>query len=127
MTIRTDARADRRLIDYDAIVDELAYAYQGIFSQESVTAAVKAARRALEPTAKVREFLPVLVARFAREQLAAPPKLKVGLSNQCPKSSSFASRMLDARRLPPHSRTSYQLAESTCDPPVPSRPNTSVH
>jgi arsenate reductase len=84
MTIPTDTPADRRTIDYDAIVHDLAYAYQGIFSQESVAAAVETARQTLEPTAKVREFLPVLVARFAREQLAAAAQAEGRLAKTVP-------------------------------------------
>ena len=54
---------------YDDLIDDLAYSYEGVFSRQTVAAAVHAARSLLEPTATVRVFLPVLVARQAREQL----------------------------------------------------------
>ena len=53
------------------LVDDLAYEYEGVFSRESVERAVAEARLALEPQATVREFLPVLVRRFAKDQLLA--------------------------------------------------------
>ena len=61
----TDPVSDER------IVDDLAYEYDGVFSRDSVARAVMEAREALEPRATVREFLPVLVRRFARDQLLA--------------------------------------------------------
>ena len=56
---------------FDEIVDDLAYSYDGVFSRETVAAAVADARILLEPNARVRTYLPVLVARQAREQLMA--------------------------------------------------------
>src|SRR5512133_192319 len=60
-----------RLTDYDRVVDDLAYTYEGIVSRESIAQAVANAREALEPTATIPDFLPLLVSRFAREQLTA--------------------------------------------------------
>lgn len=54
---------------FDDIVDDLAYSYDGVFSRATVAAAVADARILLEPEARVRTYLPVLVARQAREQL----------------------------------------------------------
>ena len=54
-----------------SVVEDLAYAFDGVFSQETVARAVSDARALLEPRATVQEFLPVLVARQAREQLVA--------------------------------------------------------
>ncbi len=51
------------------IVADLSYAYDGVFTPDEVTDAVAAARDLLEPKATVGQFLPVLVARQAREQL----------------------------------------------------------
>lgn len=51
------------------IVDDLAYSYEGVFSRDSVAAAVADARQVLEPVSTVRTYLPVLVARQAKEQL----------------------------------------------------------
>ena len=56
---------------YAAITEDLTYSYEGIFSSQSVAAAVDAARLALEPASTVQTYLPVLVARQAREQLMA--------------------------------------------------------
>jgi arsenate reductase len=56
---------------YDRIVDELSYDYDGVFSAATIRQAVDDARRALEPNAKIHTYLPVLTARFAREQLTA--------------------------------------------------------
>jgi arsenate reductase len=63
--------APRRVTDYDRLVDDLAYTYEGIFSRDSIVEAVASARAALEPTATIKDFLPILVSRFAREQLTA--------------------------------------------------------
>jgi len=60
-----------RVADYDRLVEELAYTYEGIFSRESIAQAVAAPRQALEPTATIPDFLPTLVSRFARERLTA--------------------------------------------------------
>ena len=57
--------------DYVALVDDLAYTYEGVFSRDSIAEAVDEARMRLEPSAKFPDFLPLLVARFAREQLTA--------------------------------------------------------
>jgi protein-tyrosine-phosphatase len=56
---------------YARIIDDLVYEYDGVFSRESVERAVAEAREALEPRATVVEFLPLLVRRFARDQLLA--------------------------------------------------------
>jgi arsenate reductase len=48
---------------YKAIVNDLAYSYDGVFSRESVAAAVTAARDVLEPVSTIHTFLPILVAR----------------------------------------------------------------
>ncbi|WP_420329319.1 three-helix bundle dimerization domain-containing protein [Serinicoccus marinus] len=56
---------------YVGIVDDLAYSYDGTFSRESIAAAVQEARDLLEPRSTIHTFLPVLVARQAREQLMA--------------------------------------------------------
>jgi protein-tyrosine-phosphatase len=56
---------------YAAIVDDLTYSYEGVFSRESVAAAVTAARNVLEPVSTIDTFLPILVARQAKEQLTS--------------------------------------------------------
>src|SRR5215217_647869 len=70
--VKPPAPAGRhRITDYDSLIEELAYTYDGTFSRASIAQAVAEARAALEPTARIADFLPVLVARFAREQLTA--------------------------------------------------------
>jgi arsenate reductase (thioredoxin) len=61
----------RRTPDYDRLVDQLAYTYEGTVSRESIAEFVTEARESLEPTATMPDFLPVLVGRFARERLTA--------------------------------------------------------
>lgn len=56
---------------YEAIIDDLAYSYDGVFSRDDVAATVTDARRTLEAAATITQFLPVLVAKQAREQLMA--------------------------------------------------------
>jgi arsenate reductase len=53
------------------LVDDIAYTYEGIFSRNSIAQAVADAREALEPTATIPDFLPILVSRFAQERLTA--------------------------------------------------------
>ena len=54
---------------YAAIIDDLAYSYEGVFSRASVAAAVAQARDVLEPVSTIKTYLPILVARQAKEQL----------------------------------------------------------
>jgi arsenate reductase len=63
--------ARRPSADYDSLIEDLAYKYDGTFSRQSIAQAVAEARAKLEPTARIPDFLPVLVARFAREKLSA--------------------------------------------------------
>lgn len=56
---------------YETIIDDLAYSYDGVFSRDDVAGTVTAARQALEAAATITQFLPVLVAKQAREQLMA--------------------------------------------------------
>ena len=69
---------------YDRLVNELAYKYSGVFSRESIQAAVAAARADLEPTARVTEYLPLLVRRFAGEQLVAAAQAEGRIAKQVP-------------------------------------------
>jgi arsenate reductase len=52
--------------------------------QGSIRAAVERARVDLEPTAKITEFLPVLVGRFAKEQLTAAAQVDGRISKPVP-------------------------------------------
>ncbi len=62
---------DPQPLDTQGIVEELTYAFDGVFTSDEVTTAVNDARLALEPTATVRTYLPVLVKRYAKELLTA--------------------------------------------------------
>jgi arsenate reductase (thioredoxin) len=77
-------QARRRVTDYDRLVDELAYTYEGIFSRDSIAQAVADARAALEPSATIPDFLPILVSRFAREQLSAAAQADGRLTKPVP-------------------------------------------
>ena len=69
---------------YDTIIDELVYKFECIYSAESIRGAVERARVDLEPAAKVTEFLPVLVGRFAREQLTAAAQVDGRIAKPVP-------------------------------------------
>ena len=69
---------------YAAITEDLTYSYEGIFSSQSVAAAVDAARLALEPASTVQTYLPVLVARQAREQLMAAAQAEGHIAKTVP-------------------------------------------
>ncbi len=56
---------------HQATIDDLAYAFDGVFTQTQIADAVASARQALEPTATVQTYLPVLVRRYATELLTA--------------------------------------------------------
>lgn len=56
---------------YDQLVTDLTYTYEGIFTVEEVQRTVDEAHALLASRAKIAKFLPVLVARHAREQLMA--------------------------------------------------------
>ena len=53
------------------IVEDLAYSYDGVFTREEVERTVRAAHDELAPRSRIPQFLPLLVARQAREQLMA--------------------------------------------------------
>lgn len=66
------------------LIEELTHKYSGVFSPESVAAAVRDARAALEPTSRIPSFLPILVARFAREQLLATAQAEGRVTKKVP-------------------------------------------
>ncbi len=57
--------------DPSTVVEELTYAFDGVFTADEVVDAVDRARHALEPQATVSTYLPVLVKRYAAELLSA--------------------------------------------------------
>ncbi|MEO7268791.1 MAG: arsenate reductase ArsC [Knoellia sp.] len=69
---------------FAALVDDLGYAYEGVFSRETVAQAVADARELLEPRATIADFLPLLVARQAREQLMAAAQVEGRASKPVP-------------------------------------------
>jgi len=56
---------------YDRLIDELSYSFEGVFPRTLLAQAVADAHAALEPTATVTAYLPVLVDRFACTRLTA--------------------------------------------------------
>lgn len=61
---------------YRMIVDDLVYSYEGVFDLDEITDVVGDARRVLESGATITQFLPVLVAKQAREQLMAKAQVE---------------------------------------------------
>jgi hypothetical protein len=58
--VKRPAPAGRHQItDYDSLTDELACTYDGTFFRASIGQAVAEARAALEPTARIADFLPI--------------------------------------------------------------------
>jgi arsenate reductase (thioredoxin) len=69
---------------YAAIVADLAYSYDGVFARETVAAAVTAAREVLEPVSTIQTYLPILVARQAKEQLMSAAQAEGLVAKQVP-------------------------------------------
>jgi protein-tyrosine-phosphatase len=69
---------------YHRVVEDLSYRYSDTFSRQEVQAAVDAARARLEPVSTVSDFLPVLVERFAKEQLLAAAQAAGHLAKPVP-------------------------------------------
>lgn len=76
MTVDTDP--------YVAIIDDLAYSYEGLFSRASVAAAVARARNLLEPVSTIKTYLPILVARQAKEQLISAAQAQGRITKAVP-------------------------------------------
>lgn len=66
------------------VVDDLAHHYEGVFSRESVQDAVDECRAWLEPRATVSGFLPVLVSRYAKDQLLAAAQAEGRIAKAAP-------------------------------------------
>lgn len=69
---------------YAAIAHNLAYKFDGVIAKETVIEAVEAARAALEPSATVTQYLPLLVTRFARENLIAAEQAAGRIAKEVP-------------------------------------------
>ncbi|NLJ54336.1 MAG: arsenate reductase ArsC [Intrasporangiaceae bacterium] len=76
------------IIDKDTVVsqliEDLGYAYKGVFDAESIAETVHAAWDLIEPRATVRDYIPVLVARQAREQLMASAQAEGRVAKKVP-------------------------------------------
>ena len=70
--------------EYNRIVDDLTYRYDGVFSRETVQRAVDQARATLGPVAKFPNFLPILTQRFARDQLLAAAQAEGKIATTVP-------------------------------------------
>ncbi|MGD7733288.1 low molecular weight phosphatase family protein [Propionibacteriaceae bacterium G57] len=69
---------------YQAIIEDLSYSYEGVFNPEVVREVVTAARDQLGSTATITQYLPVLVARQAREQLMAKAQAEGTIAKPVP-------------------------------------------
>ena len=121
----TDEPADT----YDRIVADFAYRYEGVFSVESLKKAVEDAGSLLEPTARITENLPLLVERFAREQLVAGAQAEGRLAKAVPEllfvcvhnagrsqMAAALAEQLSARRV--HVRTAGSMPSKDINPQV---------
>ncbi|MHA7126129.1 low molecular weight phosphatase family protein [Janibacter indicus] len=69
---------------YDRLIDDLTYAYEGVFTPETVAQVVHDARALLEPNAKVTQYLPIFVAKQAREHLMVVAQAEGRVAKQVP-------------------------------------------
>src|SRR6187455_964398 len=121
-TEHSEQPARGRATDYDRLVDDLAYTYEGIFSRDSIAQAVANAREALEPTATIKDFLPILVSRFARQQLSAAAQAVGRLIKPVPSCCLSVFKTPAGPRWPPPLLGISPRARYMCAPPAPSPP-----
>ncbi|MGN7246556.1 arsenate reductase ArsC [Janibacter anophelis] len=69
---------------YDRLIDDLTYAYDGVFSPETIATGVHEARALLEPRATITQYLPIFVAKQAREQLMTVAQAEGRVAKQVP-------------------------------------------
>ena len=69
---------------YDRLIDDLTYAYDGVFSPETIATVVHEARDLLEPRATITQYLPIFVAKQAREQLMTVAQAEGRVAKQVP-------------------------------------------
>jgi len=69
---------------YDRLIDDLTYAYDGVFSPETIATVVYEARALLEPRATITQYLPIFVAKQAREQLMTVAQAEGRVAKQVP-------------------------------------------
>ena len=83
---------------YETLKADLEYSYRGVFTPDDVAEAVDAARALLEPRAHVETFLPVLVARQAREQLMAKAQAEGRVAKKVPEVDNVGTRRFNPGR-----------------------------
>lgn len=69
---------------YDRLIDDLTYAYDGVFSPETIATVVHEARALLEPRATITQYLPIFVAKQARERLMTVAQAEGRVAKQVP-------------------------------------------
>lgn len=69
---------------YDRLIDDLTYAYDGVFSPETIATVVHEARALLEPRATITQYPPIFVAKQAREQLMTVAQAEGRVAKQVP-------------------------------------------
>ena len=69
---------------YDRLIDDLTYAYDGVFSPETIATVVHEARDLLEPRATITQYLPIFVAKQARERLMTVAQAEGRVAKQVP-------------------------------------------
>ncbi len=78
-----DPRLDRGLRTRQLIAD-LTYSYRGVFDEESIQGAVRDAWELFSGRSTIETFLPILVARHAREQLMATAQAEGRIAKKVP-------------------------------------------
>ena len=74
-----------RTVDpYEALTQDLTYSYEGVFAAETIARAVQQARDLLEPVSTIKTYLPILVARQAKEQLMSAAQAEGRVAKQVP-------------------------------------------
>lgn len=69
---------------YEQLVTDLTYTYEGVFTPDEVQHTVDEAKALLQSRATIATFLPVLVARHAREQLMATAQAEGRVAKKVP-------------------------------------------
>lgn len=69
---------------YDRLIDDLTYAYDGVFSPETIATVVHEARDLLEPRATITQYLPIFVSKQARERLMTVAQAEGRVAKQVP-------------------------------------------
>ena len=69
---------------WERVVDDLAYAYDGVFSRQAVARAVTEAREALERVSTIPDYLPILATRHAKDQLRAAAQADGRIAKRVP-------------------------------------------